>query len=138
MTPRRDGFKATFSALERDLEGPRCRPAGEMTGLLSPSQSRHAIFSVLLPSSLSPPVLGSDLFAKPTAVSGFEPRDERIVKGDWLDDRMIFLLGTNRTEIDAGTSLIEGFGESQFLSSMLLWRRSSSSQDCSTVSVCGI
>jgi hypothetical protein len=34
--------------------------------------------------------------------------------------------------------LIEGFGESQFLSSMLLWRRSSSSQDCSTVSVCGI
>jgi hypothetical protein len=30
-----------------------------------------------------------------------------------------FLLGRNRTEIDAGTSLIEGFGESQFLSSML-------------------
>ncbi len=120
MTPRRDGFKATFSALERDSEGPRCRPAGEMTGLLSLSQSRPAMLSVLLPSSLSPPVLRSDLFVKSAAVSGFEPRDERIVKRDWSDDRMIFLLGRNRTEIDAGTSLIEGFGESQFLSSMLL------------------
>lgn len=135
VTLRRDGFKATFSALERDLEGPRCRPASEMTGLLSPSQSRHAMLSVLLPSSLSTPVLGSDLFAKSAAVSGFESRDERIVKGDWSDDRMIFLLGRNRTKIDAGTRLIEGFGESQFLSSMLLWRRSSSSQDCTVLSV---
>jgi len=141
VTPRRDGFKATFSALESDSGGPRCRPAGEMTGLLSPSQSRPAMLSVLLPSSLSPPVLRSDLFVKSAAVSGFEPRDERIVKGDWSDDRMIFLLGRNRTEIDAGTSLTEGFGESQFLSSMLLWRRSSSSQNCTVLgefSVCGI
>jgi hypothetical protein len=89
LTPRRDGFKATFSALERYSEGPRCRPAGEMTGLLSPSQSPHAMLSVLFPSSLSPPVVGSDLFAKSAAVSGFEPRAERIVKGDWSDDRMI-------------------------------------------------
>ncbi len=112
-----------------------------MTGLVSPSQSRHAMLSVLLPSSLSTPVLGSDLFAKSAAVSGFESRDERIVKGDWSDDRMIFLLGRNRTEIDAGRRLIEGFGESQFLSSMLLWRRSSSSQDCTVLGeclVCGI
>ncbi len=75
---------------------------------LSLAKSTRYASQFCFPSSLSTPVLGSDLFAKSAAVSGFESRDERIVKGDWSDDRMVFSSGKKqdgnrcRNEFDRG------------------------------------
>jgi hypothetical protein len=85
---------------------------GEMLGLLSPLVS--AVCCCVNPfcsrgGSLPTALKGSDhLLAKSVAVSGFEPRDERICE---RREFSVLYVGRYKTEIDAETSLSERSGE---------------------------